>query len=427
MGSFEKKQLYSNVNNPLPVESYSLQTPVLPLPSISDAFTLNCGENSPVYFRADSCHGLQNQVKDNGVPSPAIHTGQLQSGPPPIAYMRTASGVQQAEWSTSPLATQGPSFSSPEASENRNICNLNLGADLYSPSVILPPLTPRSFGNSQQFASNAQSNSAFAFPIQPQITMEGTVNSPKSTDICVQGFMATPNYEATLTGGYAGMVSTSNGGGLAASNSTNMITSLPNCSSPEGLASHHDSKQGRHSQLLSVKERFPDLWKYGGLDGRFSSHRKDNIDLETLKSHFHLPMVEASKKLGVCVTVLKKICRRFGISRWPHRKLRSVAKHIEKHEKAFHKGYSDHFSYDEVLELCRKNPEKFSNSSKNCGLYRNQDMTSSGSSKLSSRSFNVSSAEYAESLPSGVDESPEELNKESISDATRTTSEGDQI
>lgn len=98
-------------------------------------------------------------------------------------------------------------------------------------------------------------------------------------------------------------------------------------------------------------------------------------------------MLEASKKLGVCVTVLKKICRRFGISRWPHRKLRSVAKHIEKHEKAFHKGYSDHFSYEEVLELCRKNPEKFSDSSKHNGSSKTDDKTSSGSSKLTSGDY----------------------------------------
>eukprot|EP00871_Galdieria_phlegrea_P001264 jgi/Galph1/2138/GphlegSOOS_G776.1 len=95
------------------------------------------------------------------------------------------------------------------------------------------------------------------------------------------------------------------------------------------------------------------------LDAPFPSRRRDHIDWNTLKNHFHLPMNEASARLGVCVTVLKKICRRFGISRWPHRKLKSVARHIEKQERAFSKAPGvENLSYDEVLDLCRKRPHK---------------------------------------------------------------------
>ncbi|GJQ11969.1 hypothetical protein GpartN1_g3760.t1 [Galdieria partita] len=89
------------------------------------------------------------------------------------------------------------------------------------------------------------------------------------------------------------------------------------------------------------------------------SRRRERIDWNTLKNHFHLPMNEASAKLGVCVTVLKKICRRFGISRWPHRKLKSVARHIERQERAFSVAPGvENLSYDEVLDLCRKRPHK---------------------------------------------------------------------
>lgn len=42
-----------------------------------------------------------------------------------------------------------------------------------------------------------------------------------------------------------------------------------------------------------------------------------------LAQHFHLPINAAAKELGICPTVLKKICRRNGMRRWPHRKVES--------------------------------------------------------------------------------------------------------
>jgi len=53
------------------------------------------------------------------------------------------------------------------------------------------------------------------------------------------------------------------------------------------------------------------------------------IPFETLAAHFHVPITEASKNLGVCATVLKKICRKYGIQRWPHRKIKSLERMIE--------------------------------------------------------------------------------------------------
>lgn len=48
-----------------------------------------------------------------------------------------------------------------------------------------------------------------------------------------------------------------------------------------------------------------------------SSH----IDYSVLQQHFHLPISQVAKELGVCATVLKKLCRQHGIPRWPHRKV----------------------------------------------------------------------------------------------------------
>jgi hypothetical protein len=49
------------------------------------------------------------------------------------------------------------------------------------------------------------------------------------------------------------------------------------------------------------------------------------MDLERLSEYFHMPINDVSKELGICTTVLKKICRNLGIPRWPHRKVRNVS------------------------------------------------------------------------------------------------------
>jgi len=56
------------------------------------------------------------------------------------------------------------------------------------------------------------------------------------------------------------------------------------------------------------------------------------ITLEELSLHFHLPEKVVAKKLGVCLTSLKKLCRQHGIHRWPYRKLKSIEKKVEKLE-----------------------------------------------------------------------------------------------
>ena len=52
------------------------------------------------------------------------------------------------------------------------------------------------------------------------------------------------------------------------------------------------------------------------------------ITLSLLRSKYHLPISRAAKELGMGVTVMKKYCRKFGINRWPFRKLNSMTKLI---------------------------------------------------------------------------------------------------
>eukprot|EP01121_Diplochlamys_sp_Union-15-3_P008346 TRINITY_DN2211_c0_g1_i1.p1 TRINITY_DN2211_c0_g1~~TRINITY_DN2211_c0_g1_i1.p1 ORF type:complete len:126 (-),score=15.76 TRINITY_DN2211_c0_g1_i1:463-840(-) len=48
-----------------------------------------------------------------------------------------------------------------------------------------------------------------------------------------------------------------------------------------------------------------------------------------LAQFFHMPITQAAREIGVCATVLKKMCRKNGIPRWPHRKIKSINKMID--------------------------------------------------------------------------------------------------
>ncbi|KAG6608345.1 Protein RKD4, partial [Cucurbita argyrosperma subsp. sororia] len=51
--------------------------------------------------------------------------------------------------------------------------------------------------------------------------------------------------------------------------------------------------------------------------------RAGRMTVNDLKEYLHLPISEAAKKMNLCLTVVKKICRRSGLRRWPYRKVKS--------------------------------------------------------------------------------------------------------
>jgi transposase-like protein len=53
------------------------------------------------------------------------------------------------------------------------------------------------------------------------------------------------------------------------------------------------------------------------------------VQLEDLRKCFNMPIAAVARKFGICATLLKKICRRHGIQRWPHRQIRSLQKSID--------------------------------------------------------------------------------------------------
>ncbi|KAJ1486180.1 RWP-RK domain-containing protein [Baffinella frigidus] len=53
------------------------------------------------------------------------------------------------------------------------------------------------------------------------------------------------------------------------------------------------------------------------------------VTAETLRQHLHLPAKEAAKEFGMCLSTLKKFCRKHGVKRWPSRKVKMLDRKIE--------------------------------------------------------------------------------------------------
>jgi len=101
-----------------------------------------------------------------------------------------------------------------------------------------------------------------------------------------------------------------------------------------------------------------------------------SITLQKLTDYFHLPINIVAKELGVCATVLKKICRKNGIPRWPHRKIKSLDKMIRTLESTLGKSPEDDKRViQEIVNL--KNKKIF--------LINNPNILAAKANKMSSR------------------------------------------
>ncbi|GJQ12834.1 hypothetical protein GpartN1_g4625.t1 [Galdieria partita] len=60
-----------------------------------------------------------------------------------------------------------------------------------------------------------------------------------------------------------------------------------------------------------------------------TKRNSSKLTIETISPYFTQNIQAASKELGICCTLLKKVCRKYGITRWPYRKIQSVDKTIQ--------------------------------------------------------------------------------------------------
>lgn len=77
---------------------------------------------------------------------------------------------------------------------------------------------------------------------------------------------------------------------------------------------------------------------------------EDRLTFNKLRTKFHLNAKEASIELSHSESYLKRICRKFGINRWPSRQTRGMCKHVTVLEYLISR--NDTANYDK--ELCAK-------------------------------------------------------------------------
>lgn len=127
---------------------------------------------------------------------------------------------------------------------------------------------------------------------------------------------------------------------------------------------------------------------------------------ELLQQQFHIPMEEAGRTWGVSTTILKRVCRAFGIERWPYRQIQSARKRIYtlKEKLRLGKKTAAEQGKIEVSEPCGVLNEKYNTRKKNgaAPVARRRHRvahTSSFSWVAVGRSFSFTSIYFLAGLP----------------------------
>eukprot|EP00898_Chlorokybus_atmophyticus_P008253 jgi/Chlat1/8429/Chrsp80S07850 len=100
---------------------------------------------------------------------------------------------------------------------------------------------------------------------------------------------------------------------------------LESMRSPTGAGPAGGSSTHGNNVVESVDAEMEALMRAGFISKAAAQRKRTaKITLAHLSKQFHLPINAAAKQLGICPTVLKKICRRHNMKRWPHRKSHGI-------------------------------------------------------------------------------------------------------
>ena len=95
------------------------------------------------------------------------------------------------------------------------------------------------------------------------------------------------------------------------------------------------SSSGKSSINMGMNNTALELIDSGTLSAKIPKKRKSSSQtVEELRKYFHLPIQTVSKELGICTTILKKICRTNNIQKWPYRQIKSLTCAIQSLEVA---------------------------------------------------------------------------------------------
>ncbi|KAJ4830848.1 hypothetical protein Tsubulata_028538 [Turnera subulata] len=84
--------------------------------------------------------------------------------------------------------------------------------------------------------------------------------------------------------------------------------------------------------------------------------RTSKMTLRDLDDVFHLTIEQAAKKMGLCTTVIKRICRKHQLKRWPQRKVKSIRRRLAKEKLRMNTGNAKEraLAKVEILKLLRE-------------------------------------------------------------------------
>ncbi|KAK2644982.1 hypothetical protein Ddye_020177 [Dipteronia dyeriana] len=106
------------------------------------------------------------------------------------------------------------------------------------------------------------------------------------------------------------------------------VTTQPNVATNEYTQPPVATNSGANAMNQAEVENVPDRRRNPSLS--VQRERTTKLTLNDLVPFFHLPIEKASRKLRLCATVVKKICRRSGVGRWPYRKINSINNQISR-------------------------------------------------------------------------------------------------